>query len=621
MREPDACYPVGALVGQEPLKRALLLGAIDPSLGGVLIRGEKGTAKSTAARALARLLPMIRVTPGCPFRCDPDRPWPDCPTCYGDGERPTAVEIPPPHVDLPLGATEDRVLGTLDLARVLKDGHAALKLGLLAEAHRGGLYIDEVNLLADHLVDSLLDVATSGRDSVQRDGVAARHPSRFLLIGSMNAEEGELRPQLLDRFGLMVEVAAPTDFALRAEVVPDGLLTAIARLCCEAQVDGLWADIALHKASRALASLEGRATVRRADLRAAAEFVLPHRRRQPSQQPGMDRDALDRALGPDDNTEPAKPPEPPPAPPAPTAESAAMPDPGADATPSADADPGPGGGAAEQVFHPGAPVAPPRLQVDPATRPRTALSGQHAVRAMAARGVHVRSVADESPRELAVDATLRAAARRGAGTGAVPPIERGDLHGKQRSAEVSTLVLFVVDTSGSMGARRRMEAVKAAVLGLLVDAYQRRDRVAVIAFRGPRAEVVLTPTRSVDQAESALRQLPTGGRTCLAHALVLAAETVGAANWHGPVLTDGLANVALPGGEGDPWAEALAGAQAIVGLGASAVVFDTEEGFGRVGRAAELAAALGADYLPLAGFSAEEIRSRVEFPARIGDSR
>jgi len=667
MRGADAGYPFSALVGQESLRTALLLGAIDPSLGGVLIRGEKGTAKSTAARALARLLPPVRVVPGCPFRCDPDHPWSDCPTCdAGDGPRPE-VEIPTPHVDLPLGATEDRVLGTLDLERVLKDGQTALKPGLLAEAHRGVLYIDEVNLLADHLVDSLLDVATSGINSVQRDGVAARHPSRFLLIGSMNPEEGELRPQLLDRFGLMVEVAAPTDFALRAEVVrrrlafeansvefaarwsaadralgdqvaeahqrlrsvdvPDGLLTAITRLCCESQVDGLRADIALYKASRALAALEGRTTVRRADLRVAAEFVLPHRRRrQPFQQPGLDREALDRALGPEGESEPDQSGQPPTQTPLnKPSESADRPDPAeADSAGPESTDPG---GEAEQVFHPGGPVATPPLEVDPTTRtrPQPSFAGKHAVRATASRGEYTRAVADESPRELAVAATVHAAAARGAGAGRVPAIERGDLHGKQRSAEVSSLVLFVVDTSGSMGARRRMEAVKAAVLGLLMDAYQRRDRVAVIAFRGPRAEVVLPPTRNVDQAESALRRLPTGGRTPLAHALAMAAEVVATENRHGPtlvvVLTDGRANVPLPDDEGDPWSQAMTTARAIAALGASAVVFDTEEGFGRVGRAAELAAELGGDHLPLAGFSADEVRSRVEVPLTDGTRR
>ena len=211
-------YPFAALVGQESLKTALLLNAVDPGIGGVLISGEKGTAKSTAARALAALLPAQRVVAGCPFRCDPESPDPTCTHCGGLVERP-AADVRVPFVDLPLGATEDRVLGSLDFERALREGRRAFQPGLLAAAHRGVLYVDEVNLLPDHLVDVLLDVAASGVNVVQRESVEVIHPSRFLLVGTMNPEEGELRPQLLDRFGLMVEVAGPRDPAIRAEVV------------------------------------------------------------------------------------------------------------------------------------------------------------------------------------------------------------------------------------------------------------------------------------------------------------------------------------------------------------------------------------------------------------------
>lgn len=663
MNKQDISYPFCALVGQEPLKTALYIGAVDPSLGGVLIRGEKGTAKSTAARGLARLLPAIRAVEGCPFRCDPDSPWPDCPSCAAaEGDR-RAVESHPPHVELPIGATEDRVLGTLDLDRMLKEGRSALRAGLLARAHRGVLYIDEVNLLPDHLVDSLLDVAASGVNTVERDGISARHPARFLLIGSMNPEEGELRPQLLDRFGLMVEVAAPGDYELRTEVVrrrleyeadptgfaarweaedralgeriaearqrlrdvdvAAGLLTAIARLCSEAQVDGLRADIALFKASRALAALEGRSRVRRDDLRTAAEFVLPHRRRrQPFQRPGLDREAIERALESDELEERDGPS--PSAPPGAQggadggdgASDGDWPDaPDPDETDSSD---DAGRNSADRVIAPGDPPPLPRLELGPRS-PAQAWPAQPGTRTAgpaAGRGPFLRAVADDSPRELAVDATLRAAARRGPGAGGVPPIERGDLHGKLRATPVSALIVFVVDTSGSMGARRRMEAAKGAILGLLGDAYRRRDRVAVVAFRGPQAEVVLAPSRSVDRAEAVLRQLPTGGRTPLAHALAVAADLIARDGHEGPslvvLLTDGKANVPLPGGAGDPWTQALAAGERVATLGASTLVFDTEEGFGRVGRAPELAAAMGADHLPLAGLSAQAVLERID---------
>ncbi|HTU91826.1 MAG TPA: ATP-binding protein, partial [Gemmataceae bacterium] len=335
-------YPFAALVGQEQLKTALLVIAVNPSIGGVLIRGEKGTAKSTAARALAALLPPVQLVSGCPFHCDPDAPWPECPHCSAaaSGFNPEArqvAEMPVPFVDLPLGATEDRVLGTLDFERALREGRRAFQPGLLAAAHRGILYIDEVNLLADHLVDVLLDAAAMGVNIVQREGIAFRHPARFLLIGTMNPEEGNLRPQLLDRFGLAVQVAGSRDPELRAEVVrrrlafeadpaafaarwadeqnalrerivaarevlprialDDGLLTFLTRLCCELDVDGLRADIVLHKTACTLAALDGRMSVRLEDIRTAAELVLPHRRRRrPFERPEMDRKQLDDAF-------------------------------------------------------------------------------------------------------------------------------------------------------------------------------------------------------------------------------------------------------------------------------------------------------------------------------------
>ncbi|MDP9348633.1 MAG: ATP-binding protein, partial [Gemmatimonadota bacterium] len=329
-------YPFAALVGQEQLQTALFLAGVNPAVGGVLIRGEKGTAKSTAARGLAHLLPPLRVVQGCPFNCDPAAIWPECPHCGALDEHPW-TEVPVPFLTLPLGATEDRVVGTLDFERVLREGRRAFEPGLLAAAHRGILYIDEVNLLSDHLVDLLLDAAAMGVNSVQREGVAITHPARFILLGTMNPEEGDLRPQLLDRFGFMVDVAGPRDPAVRAEVVrrriafegdpvefslrwaeeeaalgariatarerladvrlDDGLLTFISHLCCEFEVDGLRADIVMHKAARTLAAWGDRTAVTVDDVRTAAELVLPHRRRRrPFEQPGLDRQKLEDLL-------------------------------------------------------------------------------------------------------------------------------------------------------------------------------------------------------------------------------------------------------------------------------------------------------------------------------------
>jgi magnesium chelatase subunit D len=614
-------YPFSALVGQEPLKTALLLNAVYPGIGGVLVRGEKGTAKSTAARALRALLPPLRVVEGCPSRCDPDAPWAECPHCGPLAER-RAAEAPVPFIDLPLGATEDRVLGTLDFERALREGRRVFQPGLLAAAHRGILYIDEVNLLPDHLVDVLLDAAALGVNTVQREGVSASHPARFLLIGTMNREEGDLRPQLLDRFGLMVEVVGPRDPAERAEVVrrrlafeadpvafaarwegeqealrrriaaarerlpnvalDDALLTVISRLCCEFEVDGLRADIVMHKAARALAALDGRPEATTDDVRRAAELVLPHRqRRRPFEQPHLDRERVDEALA-------------------------------RAQAPSETAE-------GEQVFEPASPQPVRRIEVaPPAGASPSVPRGRRNPTPTRERGHYVRAVPDEKPSDLAVDATLRAAVLRGGQADGRPVIEPYDLHRKERAGKTGTLILFVVDASGSMAARRRMELVKGAVVGLLQSAYEQRDEVGVIAFRGPQAEVLLPPTGSVELAERALRTLPTGGRTPLAHALLTAGEVLGRSRRTRPevpallvLLSDGKANVALPETTGDPWQQALAAAQELARERIPALVLDADAEFVRMGRAAELAEALGAECLALDGLSAETLILKV----------
>ena len=323
-------FPFAALVGQEEMRTALLIAAVDPGIGGVLIMGERGTGKSTAIRALAELLPPIEVVEGCPYNCDPARAPAGCPT--GCPARAAAAagrtrSVPVPVVDLPLGATEDRVVGALDLERALVHGEKAFEPGLLARANRGFLYIDEVNLLEDHLVDLLLDVAASGENLVEREGLSIRHPARFVLVGSGNPEEGELRPQLLDRFGLAVEVKSPEDLATRVEVIrrreaferdPEGFLAAwrrpttalrkrilaarkqlenlvtpdlvleqAARLCLALGTDGLRGELTLVRAARAVAALDGATTVGTDQLRAVAAMALRHRlRRDPLDETG-----------------------------------------------------------------------------------------------------------------------------------------------------------------------------------------------------------------------------------------------------------------------------------------------------------------------------------------------
>jgi magnesium chelatase subunit D len=626
-------YPFSALVGQEQLKLALLLNAINPALGGVLIRGEKGTAKSTAARALAAILPPLRAVPGCLYHCDPDRPWADCPHCREPGERGTA-EMPVPFVDLPLGATEDRVVGTLDFDRALKEARRAFQPGLLAEAHRGILYIDEVNLLADHLIDVLLDAAASGINAVQREGIAFTHPARFVLIGTMNPEEGDLRPQLLDRFGLMVAVTSPRDPELRAEIVrrrlaferdplafcatwaaeqralsekiqsarvqlasirlDEGLLLFITRLCCAMEVDGLRADVALHKAACALAAWHGREQVVVDDIRTAAELVLPHRqRRKPFEQPQVDKQRLDELCRNLEDQHDAP------------AEESQQPE--LDDTSTE-----------EQRFE--AVAVPPVRPIDvvPADKAAKQMRGRHKGALSNGQGRYVRAVQDERPQSVAIDATVRAAVQRGGFDGSRLTISASDLHRKERAGPIGTLVVFVVDASGSMAARQRMAAVKGTVLRLLESAYEQRDQVAVIAFRGTRAEIVLAPTTSVDVAQRALHELPTGGRTPLAHALMLARQLVGnqrpaSAGWCPllVVLSDGRANVSLPDVPGDAWQQTMQAAGELAAARIPALVLDAEAGYIRLGLTQELATALGAEYLALDDLSADKLTLRI----------
>ncbi|MBU6373591.1 MAG: magnesium chelatase ATPase subunit I [Alphaproteobacteria bacterium] len=316
-----AVFPFSAIVGQDDMKTALLIAAVDRSIGGVMVFGDRGTGKSTAVRGLASLLPSLRVVGGCAYRCDPDAPPVCVEGCAARAGRSAKIEtVPTPVVDLPLGATEDRVVGALDLERALTRGEKAFEPGLLARANRGFLYIDEVNLLEDHLVDLLLDVAASGENVVEREGLSVRHPARFVLVGSGNPEEGELRPQLLDRFGLSVEVTTPTDLPARIEVVkrrdafdrdpdsfvahwaaedakvrkqvadaqarlvdvatPDSVLEAGAKLCIALGADGLRGELTLLRAARALAALDGAREVTLSHLRRVAPMALRHRLRR-----------------------------------------------------------------------------------------------------------------------------------------------------------------------------------------------------------------------------------------------------------------------------------------------------------------------------------------------------
>ena len=652
------------------MKRALLLNAINPRIGGVLVRGKKGTAKSTAVRSLAALLPQVPVMPGCPYSCQPGTPQDVCQWCQQAARSGAPSERQVRIVDLPVGATEDRLVGSLDIEQAIKSGEKNFEPGLIASAHRGILYIDEVNLLNDHLVDVLLDAAAMGRNYVEREGISVSHDAEFMLVGTMNPEEGDLRPQLLDRFGLAVEVdgvfepverrevvrrrmafeASPFEFmdrwadAEHAErerllssqqrlsqvVVPDEILELITDICAEYQVDGLRGDIVMYKTASTIAAYEGRTVVDVEDVREAALMALLHRqRRQPFQQPHLVTEQLDNMLDDFQNQQRDREPsadndsgndEPN------DSDSDREPDPPED-QPEEPADAALG----DEWFEVGDPYAVQNLQVQPPDRRARRSSGRRATTVSGtSAGRYVGARVPEGPAsDLALDATLRAAAphqqsrRENAnGDSAALLIEPWDVREKVRETHTGSLILFVVDASGSMGAQRRMVAVKGAVMSLLLDAYQRRDRVGLIAFRGTGAEVLLPPTGSVEMAQWCLQEMPTGGRTPLARALYLAMETLETERLKDRdvlpllvLLSDGRANVTLAG---DQSSNVLTLPDEVSQLGETiaaaripAVVVDTEQDFIKLELAKNIADAMSARYIKLDDLAAQSLADAV----------
>ncbi|HEX4704074.1 MAG TPA: magnesium chelatase subunit D family protein [Pseudonocardiaceae bacterium] len=641
-------FPFSAVVGHDDLRLALLLNAVHPAIGGVLVRGEKGTAKSTVVRALAELLPEVAVVDGCRFACDPAAPDPGCPDAphaAGVGLRRTAR-----LVELPVGATEDRLIGSLDLERALTEGIRAYQPGLLAGAHRGVLYVDEVNLLHDHLVDLLLDAAAMGRAHVERDGVSVSHAASFLLVGTMNPEEGELRPQLLDRFGLTVRVVAAREVGVRAEVIrrrlafeadpagfatgwaaddralagritaaravlplvvlPDTEVRRIAAICAALEVDGMRADLVVARTALAHAAWRGVDVVTEEDVTVGVRLALPHRRRRdPFDEPGLDDDQLAEAMR--DAADQV------------------------DEDPDPDPDPAPDGGGGPD------PVGPESSNGEPDRRPAPAPDQPPATptpsfrarllrvpgvgegapgrrsRARAGFGRLVRAADVGAPdgAGLHLIGTLSAAAPYQRDSGRTGPglrLRATDVRRAVREGKEGNLVLFAVDASGSMAARSRMSAVTGAVLSLLSDAYQRRDKVGVVTFRGTGAELVLPPTSSVEAAARRLRRLTTGGRTPLADGLLRSRRVLAAERLRDPrrralliVLTDGRATATGAGGE--PVADALRAAGFLAADRVASITVDCEHGPVRLGLAARLACALGGPCLTLAQLSADQV--------------
>ncbi|MCW4034099.1 MAG: putative cobaltochelatase [Candidatus Bathyarchaeota archaeon] len=647
-----AVYPFSAIVGQDTMKLALILNVINPKIGGVLLRGEKGTGKSLAVRALAHLLPEVDVVSDCPFHCDPVNQKEMCDSCTTkseNGEQLPVAKRSVSVVDLPIGATEDRLVGTIDIEKAIKTGEKHFEPGLLADANRNILYIDEVNLLDDHLVDVLLDAAAMGVNFVEREGVSFSHPSQFVLVGTMNPEEGELRPQLLDRFGLAVDVKGIPYREARAEIVrrrvkfesdpqsfaksshenqeqirdnivkatellpqvtlSDEMLDLITKICVDFGVDGHRADITIYKTACTIAAFKGRTQVNEDDVREAAELALPHRlRRQPFDEPQQEQQQIQDSID-DWNQNQENPPPP---------ETESPPEDSSDSSQNQELPEN------EQVFEADAPHKVKPLETPVLDQMQRKGSGRRSkTRTNSKTGRYVASVIPNGKvQDLAFDATLRAAApfqnrrRQDSDSQNALLIEKCDLRQKVREKKLGNLIVFVVDASGSMAAEERMTATKGAILSLLLDAYQRRDRVGMVAFRKNCAELVLPPTNSVELAQRCLSNLPTGGRTPMAHGLKSGLETI--RSWMQrdkeaiPLLalvSDGRANVDLNGG--DPVEEAKALARDIKMSGIKSIAIDTERDFITFGLVKQICNEMGGKYLRLEELSAAPLVSAV----------
>lgn len=672
-------YPFTAIVGQEKLKKALLLCAINPAIGGLLIQGDKGTAKSTAARALAEVVPQITSVKHCQFNCSVTDPGMICEICNQPEKTTHTVQVP--FINLPLGATEERISGSLDLEAVLVEKKKKFQPGLLAAVHQGILYIDEVNLLPDHLVDILLDVSAMGENRIEREGLSLSHPSKFTLIGTMNPEEGQLRPQFLDRFGLMVHVEAPAEVTERTEVVrrridfendkmafcqrwalkqeslqqqlmeakallpsvqvQDDLLTLISELCTQSNVRSLRADIVIYKTAVTLAALALRTQVTEQDITAAAELALAHRTRRKSsapaayqpQDPSPQNESRQNPSG--QNSQEQNP--------TPETQDKQSPDTSSDKNktssqknttsseekgdPSSFHHPGIGkeneaGGEKQQkadhqpaeeekIFDAGHISVLPKLEdlVNRSAQPLQ--TGKRSAAENINRGTYLRAETAKKTTDIAIEATVINAVRRDPDHFA---ITIDDVQQKKRSGKTGNLILFVVDASGSMAARKRMEAVKGTVLNLLTEAYEKRDTVGVIAFRGIEAEVLLQPTQSIESAEEAMRTLPTGGRTPLPHALQMALQLLQNSGGHHKsyhpilvILTDGKANVGIPGSGEDPWSQTVQRCLELKAMNIQSLVLNSESNYFNLDKAEEMATLMGAQYISLTEISEEQL--------------
>jgi magnesium chelatase subunit D len=581
-------YPFTAIVGQAAMKRALTVGAVNPAVGGVLLRGERGTAKSTAVRALAEVLPSVPAVADCRFRCSPADPERMCRRCRSRHETDEQLPVDDHRmrvVDLPLNASEDRVVGTIDLEQAVKEGERAFEPGILAEANRNVLYVDEVNLLDDHIVDVLLDAAAMGENVVEREGVSYRHPAEFILVGTMNPEEGDLRPQLLDRFDVLVDVSGSDDPEERIEVArrraafdadPEGfradyaddqaalrdriaaardrlsavtvseeVLSETSLKAVRQRAAGVRADIAVARIGRAIAALEDEPEMTRSHAREAQYFAFPHR---VEGVPEMDfgQGVLSSQADEEDSED-------------------------GDDTEDSDADDNDAAGEAAGMpiaeEDSSYPVDRTAIAPDRDRLMRERLGRKTPSKVDVSSGRYVRATDHEEVDDVALDATIRAAAphqtrREGSGDRQLR-IEPRDLKQRIRERNAETLFVFVVDASGSVMSGRQMLETKRGILSLLEDAYRTRDRVAVIVFRGEGSFTLAEPTYNVSDVRRRVSTLHVGGNTPLAHGLVEAYQLVDR-EWRrneelyplAVVFSDGQSNVEYRE-DGDPREDAL----------------------------------------------------------------